>query len=103
MHLSSNPAITIFLCLLKYKILVVCVLSQVPSNAMEPEPASLANDFVDGNREDLEMIKHLEELKLKLSELELKICQVSLPYKNCSHIMNSEHNDEVERFSRNLI
>lgn len=46
---------------------------------MEPEPASLANDFVDGNGEDLEMIKHLEELKLKLSELELKLCQVSLP------------------------
>ncbi|CAK9328324.1 unnamed protein product [Citrullus colocynthis] len=49
--------------------------NHVPSNAMEPEPASLANDFVDGNGEDLEMIKHLEELKLKLSELELKLCQ----------------------------
>ncbi|KAL0558399.1 hypothetical protein IC582_002963 [Cucumis melo] len=41
----------------------------------EPEPASLANNFIDSNEDNAEMIKHLEELKLKLSELELKLCQ----------------------------
>lgn len=41
----------------------------------EPEPASLADDFIDGDEEELEMIKNLEELKLKLSGLELKLCQ----------------------------
>ncbi|XP_038878363.1 vesicle-associated protein 1-2-like isoform X2 [Benincasa hispida] len=44
-------------------------------NEEEPEPSCLPNDFIDGNEENLEMIKHLEELKLKLSELELKLCQ----------------------------
>ena len=61
-------------------------LYQVPGNGTdprdvgeeEPEPASLANDVVDGDLENLEMIKDLEELKLKLSELELKLCEVSL-------------------------
>ncbi|XP_022968765.1 vesicle-associated protein 2-2-like isoform X1 [Cucurbita maxima] len=41
----------------------------------EPEPASLANDVIDGDLENLEIIKDLEELKLKLSELELKLCE----------------------------
>lgn len=75
--------------------MVVLHIDQVPDNKTEPrdvvekepEPASLANNFIDSNEDNAEMIKHLEELKLKLSELELKLCQVSLPYKYCSIIM----------------
>lgn len=63
------------------------VLYQVPDNVMEPrdvgkgepEPASLADDFIEGNEDDLDMIKQVEELRLKLTELELKLCEVSLP------------------------
>ncbi|XP_022154616.1 vesicle-associated protein 1-2-like isoform X2 [Momordica charantia] len=58
----------------------------VPDNVMEPrdvgkgepEPASLADDFIEGDEEDLDMIKQVEELRLKLTELELKLCEAKV-------------------------